>query len=195
MHVFFLKLHSKKKVVYGATISFLGMGLVSYNELVSIHLHPDYIIGFLISLVATLSASAGNLISYKSRQNNVSILSNNAWGMLYGSLMSLIYCLLMQKSFNLKIDLAFSLSFIYLTLFGTVISFAAYLKLIDLVGPSKAAFTSVISPVIAVVVSSFFENMQLNLYFMIGILFCLTGNVVALVPKEWLLKIKKIYAY
>lgn len=57
-------------------------------------------------------------------------------------------------------------------------------------GPSKAAFTSVVSPVIAVGVSLIYENLPLTIYLVLGIIFCLTGNVVALI-NPYQLRLKK----
>lgn len=182
----FLNIPFEKKVIYGALVSFLGMGFISYNELMQIELHPGYLIGFLLSLVGTVSASLGNIISAKSRQMKVSILANNAWGMTYGCALSLLFCLITQKSFVIRFDTSFLLSFAYLVIFGTVISFGAYLKLIDLIGPSKAAFTSVVSPVIAITISILFEKMDFDLLMILGVVLCLLGNVIALVPKAWI---------
>lgn len=181
----------EKKVIFGALISLIGIFLISYNELETIQQHPKSLLGFFISLVATVSASIGNIISAQNRQRNIPIFSNNAWGMFYGSVLSLIYCLVMQKSFVLNIDTKFLISFTYLTVFGTVISFSAYLKLIELVGPAKAAFTSVVSPVIAILASMMIDEMTLTVLLIIGVLFCLLGNVVALTPSGFF---KKIYA-
>lgn len=179
---FFFKLPIERKVFWGAFISLIGMGFISYNELSTYSLHPTSIIGFIISLIATVSASAGNLVSLANREKKIPISSNNAWGMLYGAGLTLIYCLITQRSFVVhSFDNTFVLSFIYLTIFGTIISFGSYLKLIELVGPSKAAFTSVVSPVIAVGVSLIYENLPLTLYLVLGIIFCLTGNIVALI--------------
>ena len=189
----FLNIPIEKKVLVGAVISFAGMALISYNEMSSLALYPTSFAGFFISLVATLSASAGNLISLKNRKRNIPITTNNAWGMLYGSLFTLIYCAVRQKSFALhNIDSAFLISFVYLTLFGTVISFGAYLKLMDLVGPSKAAFTSVVSPVIAVSVSMIYEKLPMTTLLMLGVILCLSGNFIALVANQ--LMTEKKYA-
>ncbi len=183
----FLNIPFEKKVIYGAIVSFLGMGFISYNELLQLQTHPGYLLGFFISLIATVSASFGNIISAKSRQLNVPILANNSFSMAYGCMLSLIYCLVRQKSFSVNVDFNFLLSFGYLVIFGTVISFGAYLKLIDLVGPSKAAFTSVCSPIIAITISVFFEKMEFNLFLILGVMFCLIGNLIALTPKSFLL--------
>ena len=188
---FFLKLPIEKKVFVGAFISFIGMIFISMNEISNYNLHPTSLIGFFLSLVATISASAGNLVSLKNRQRKIPITTNNAWGMLYGALLTLIFCLITGKSFVIQsFDSHFLLSFFYLTIFGTIISFGCYLKLIELFGPSKAAFTSVISPVIAVGVSLLFESLPLTGFLIAGVLFCVAGNVVALMP-DYLLKLKK----
>lgn len=187
----FLKIPLNRQVLLGAFISFAGMGLISFNELAQQDLHPTSFIGFLISLVATMSASAGNLISTRSRTRNVPISANNAWGMLYGSFFTLTYCLLTRRNFAFQyIDQAFIWSFIYLTIFGTILSFGAYLKLIEIMGPSKAAFTSVISPIIAVSMSVVFEKLPLTMVLFVGICLCLLGNLIALTPKHFL-NIKK----
>ena len=112
--------------------------------------------------------------------------------MLYGALMCLVYCLYHGKSFAISFSTDFVISFLYLTIFGTVISFGAYLKLIDLVGPTKAAFTSVISPVIAVTISHFFEHLSLNIYLALGVIFCICGNLIALTPRQIFLKLKSV---
>ncbi len=176
----FLNIPFEKKVIWGATISFLGMALISFNEYDTIALHPMSLWGFLLSLIATLSASAGNLISTKSRLLKVPILANNAWSMLYGSIFTFIFCIIMQKNFSIHFSASFLYSFIYLTVFGSVLSFWSYLKLIDIVGPAKASFTSVISPVIALGISTYFENLSWSVFLASGVIFCLLGNFIAL---------------
>ncbi len=184
----FFKTPFENKVVWGAIISLLGMGFITLNEYQHIVSEPLSIWGFLLSLMATLAASCGNLISTQNRQLKIPILSNNAFSMLYGSTITFIYCLAMNKDFHVDTSTAFWISFIYLSIFGTVVSFWSYLKLIDEVGPSKAAFTSVVSPVIALVVSTFYEGFSWNLFMLLGVIFCIAGNLVALVKFRSLIK-------
>lgn len=185
----FLKLPLEKKVIVGAIISFIGMGLITYTEMQEKNLeaYPMSFLGFLIGLLGTVSASAGNLISSKNRQLNLPIISNTAFGMMYGALFTLIYCLLKGATFSLNITPSFLISFFYLTVFGTVISFVSYLKLIQIVGPSKAAFTSVVSPLIALVVSTLYEKMDWSMPLAAGVILCLVGNSVALISntRKW----------
>lgn len=185
----FLNIPFEKKVIWGASISFLGMALISVNEYSKILTQPLSVWGFILSLLGTLSASVGNLISTKNRLQKIPIISNNAWSMLYGSAFTFIFCIATQKDFTIYFSKSFLISFFYLTVFGTVISFWSYLKLIEIVGPTRAAFTSVLSPLIALTISTVFENLSWNLYLALGVVLCLTGNFVALVKFQWPQKI------
>ena len=176
----FLKIPFEKKVVWGGVLSLLGMVFISLNEYQNITLHPASLLGFLIGLFSTISASAGNLVSYLNKKDNVPTSSNNSWAMFYGSGFSLLFCLLMGKSLHVEITQPFVISFFYLSIFGTVISFWAYFKLIENLGPAKAAFTSIASPVIALIVSTFMEDLSWTVFLALGALFCIMGNVVAL---------------
>ena len=176
----FLNIPFEKKVVWGGFLSFVGMAFISWNEYLNIGLHPGSLWGFLIGLLSTFSASAGNLISYLNKKDHVPISANNSWAMLYGAGFSLLVCFLFGKSLHVEVTSPFVISFFYLSIFGTVISFWAYFKLIENIGPAKAAFTSIASPVIALVVSSFMENLDWSIYLALGALLCIMGNVVAL---------------
>jgi drug/metabolite transporter (DMT)-like permease len=185
----FMKMPLEKKVIVGAIISFIGMGLITINEIQDKNLeaYPFSFLGFLISLVGTVSASAGNLVSFKNRQLGLPIIANTAFGMMYGSVFTMLFCLAKGASFSIQVSPLFVYSFFYLTVFGTVISFISYLKLIQIVGPSKAAFTSVISPIIALIVSTVYENLQWSVLLGVGIVLCLIGNCVALISnfRRW----------
>lgn len=177
----FLNIPFEKKVVWGGILSLLGMVCISLNEYQNIRLHPGSLWGFLIGLLSTLSASAGNLISYLNKKDSVPTSASNSWSMLYGSIFSLIGCFIMGKSLHVEITSPFLISFFYLSIFGTVISFLAYFKLIENIGPAKAAFTSIASPIIALAVSTFMEDLNWSAYLALGALFCIMGNLVALV--------------
>jgi len=180
----FFKTPFEKKTVLGAIVSFTGMAFITWNEYIHIGLHPMSLWGFLLSFLGTISASAGNLVSSLNKNDHIPVMANNAWSMLYGSLLTLIFCLIKNVSFAVQITPEFLISFAYLTLFGTILAFWAYLKLIENIGPSKAAFTSVASPVIALGVSSVYENLNWSLWLALGASFCIIGNIIALKPKR-----------
>jgi drug/metabolite transporter (DMT)-like permease len=176
----FLNIPFERKVVLGAVLSFLGMGFIALNEYQDLGLHPGSLWGFLIGIVSTIFTSTGNLISYLNKKENIPVSAGNSWSMLYGSGFSLIACFILGRSLHVDITTPFLVSFFYLSIFGTVISFWAYFKLIENIGPAKAAFTSIASPIIALVVSTFVEDLRWSVFLALGALFCIMGNLVAL---------------
>jgi drug/metabolite transporter (DMT)-like permease len=70
-----------------------------------------------------------------------------------------------------------------LSLFGSIIAFTLYLKLVGDIGPDRAGYTTLVAPVIALVISSFFENYQWGIVAAFGVLLLFAGNILALKMK------------
>ena len=77
-------------------------------------------------------------------------------------------------------------SLLYLSLAGTSLAFGLYLALLKKIGPARAAYTSVLFPVIALVVSTIFEGYRWSLPAFIGLAVLLGGNALALSGRRWL---------
>jgi drug/metabolite transporter (DMT)-like permease len=88
--------------------------------------------------------------------------------------------LILQQSFHADWTMKYTVSLLYLAVFGSIIAFGAYLSLVGRIGAEKAAYTSIISPVIALTLSSFFENFHWTPEIAAGIILCLAGNVITL---------------
>ena len=71
-------------------------------------------------------------------------------------------------------------SLLYLVVIGSVIAFGSYLTLIGRIGPGRAAYATVIFPVVAIVVSVLFERYQLTLFTLVAVGLVIAGNWLAL---------------
>jgi drug/metabolite transporter (DMT)-like permease len=60
--------------------------------------------------------------------------------------------------------------------FGTVIAFGCYLKLIGKIGADRAAYATMLFPIVALVISTFFEDYQWSAHNIIGMVLVLMGN-------------------
>jgi drug/metabolite transporter (DMT)-like permease len=79
-----------------------------------------------------------------------------------------------DPSFNYVVSLA------YLTLFGSIAAFGAYLALVKNIGPERAGYTSVAIPIVALMISTVFESFEWHSATVVGLLLCLSGNVLVL---------------
>ena len=72
------------------------------------------------------------------------------------------------------------LSLLYLSLAGTSLAFGLYLALIKRIGASRAAYSSVLFPVIALIVSTLFEHYEWSVPAVVGLAVLVAGNALAL---------------
>ena len=71
-------------------------------------------------------------------------------------------------------------SLMYLSIIGSVIAFAAYFALLGRIDAEKAAYATVLFPVIALSLSTLFEGYHWSLTAVAGVLNTLIGNVLVL---------------
>ncbi len=172
------KIHSN--VIYGSFLGMLGVFFLFYEDVHKFEADPKNLIGVGIALIAVLFASAGNLLSYKNYLMKVPVLAANAWGMFYGMLFTGLLCFIFSETFVYPVHLSFWAALLYLSVFGTVIAFGAYTYLVGKIGAERAAYTTLFSPAIAILLSSFFENLKVTPFLILGISFCLLGNILTL---------------
>ncbi len=135
-----------------------------------------FLLGLLLAIGATLSASAGNMIAVQvGRVHQNSVLVTTAWAMFWGMLSVAAWALASGQTWSLPSQPVYWLSMLYLALFGSVIAFTAYFTLINRIGPGKAAYTGVLTPVVSVLLSMQFEGYQPGAVGLFGMGLCLAG--------------------
>ena len=65
-------------------------------------------------------------------------------------------------------------------IFGSVVAFGSYLTLLGRIGPDRAAYVTVLFPIIALGLSTFFEGLTWNPLSVGGVALVLAGNAIAL---------------
>ena len=140
-------------------------------------------VGILLCGVGTLLASFGNIISAASQKRKLPVIQSNAWGMTYGAIFLFIAVAIKGYPLAFETTPAYIGSLIYLALFGSVLAFGSYLTLIGRVGPERAAYATVLFPIVALIISTFLEDYQWSLTALVGVLLVLAGNIIITNPK------------
>ena len=135
-------------------------------------------IALVIAIIGAYAASLGNIISAHNQKINLPVVQTNALGMMYGAMMMLIISLVMRKPFTFEISLSYFISLIYLSLFGSIIAFTCYLTLIGRIGADKSAYVTLVFPVIALILSTLFEEYVWTLSALAGVILILIGNLI-----------------
>jgi drug/metabolite transporter (DMT)-like permease len=136
--------------------------------------------GIFLGIIATYFASLGNLISAHTSKIKLEVIPVTGLGMFYGSISLMIYLILMGNSFSFEVSHQYIFSLIYLSIFGSVFGFSLYLTLIKKLGSNDAAYVAIIMPLVALVVSTFFEGLVWDVSLVLGAIMIVLGNVIIL---------------
>jgi len=167
-------------VAVGAASGLLGVTLVVWPDLGQIRGAPGQAWGIALAVLGTLAASAGNLWSQRVYRNGVAVAPGTAWAMLYGALAVAASCAVRGVPFAFDASLPYLASLAYLTLFGSVFAFVAYLTLVRRIGAGRAGYTAVVIPVLAMATSTVFEGYRWSGPALAGMALVLIGNVLML---------------
>ncbi len=140
----------------------------------------QFLLGVVLALVATIASSAGSIVVGNIRKESSNVMLTTAWSMLWGTLMVALYVVLTGQRFVAPPTLTYTLGLIYLSLFGSVIAFLAYFTLINRIGPQKAVYIGVITPVLSVLLSIQLENYRPGPVEFLGMILCLASVAWAL---------------
>lgn len=177
----FFAIPFNRRTVLGAAFGVTGVTLLFWRELAGVQ--TDALRGILFGLAATVFASGGNLLAVRNQRHRVPMLPGVAWGMAYGSLTIAVVAAVNGIAWTFDPRPAYVVSLLYLAAFGSVIAFAAYLTLLGKIGAARAGYVGVAVPVIALLLSTVFENYQWTLAAFVGAALCLAGNVLVLMPQ------------
>ena len=96
----------------------------------------------------------------------------------------LVFGLATGKPLNFEPTPGYVGSLLYLAILGSVVTFACYLTLQGRIGAARAGYIGVMTPIIALIVSFFFEKFALGWLTVFGITLSVLGNAVILRGKS-----------
>ncbi len=163
-------------VLVGATLGIIGMTLMFSPAVKELTLEDATVIGALLGIAATYIASLGNMAAELANREKLPVLQSNTWGMVYGAAFNGLIALALGREFSFEPTVGYVGSLVYLALFGSAIAFGAYLTLIGRIGPAKASYITILSPLVAIGLSFLFEDMRFSWVMIAGIVMVLAGN-------------------
>ena len=186
----FLKYPVTLQTVVGGLVGLTGICMLFYPEFALLSNSSsgsssksnsnDPLLGFGLAFIAVVFASLGNIVATRNGNTGISVWAINAWSIFYGTAILALIALVSGAEFSYGSTLEYSLSLIYLSVFGTILAFGAYLKLLINIGPSRAGYTSLIIPFVAIILSTLFEDYQWTLLAAGGFALVALGNYMVL---------------
>ena len=172
------------RMALGSAFGILGIALVYWPEFAQLQESRDVALGAACTLLAVLISTSGGLLAQRNHQRNLYGWPTMAWSMGYGSLASLAVALALGRTYTIDLGAPYLLSLLYLSLLGTVVTFAGWLTLLGRIGAARASYVGVMAPVVALLVSTIFEGFDWHPLTAAGVAVSIAGNVLVLGGKR-----------
>lgn len=165
-------------------LSLGGIAMMFWPEISALSLNDDAVKGFALVLTGAYMASLGNMAALVNTRRALPVVAVNMTGMAFGAGCSALLALTTSKPFIMDWQFSYVSSLLFLAIPGTAIAFGMYLTLIERIGPTKSAYTAVMLPVVALLISTVFEGYRWSALALFGLIIALVGNALALMAKS-----------
>ena len=174
------------RVVLGGVLGLAGIVLVFWESLEPLVTgritDPTVLLGTVFTMVAVLLSCFANMITLRLQRDGVVGWPPIGLGMAYSALCSLAITLALGRSLAIDWSVPFVLSLTYLAVVGSVLAFGAYFALLARIGAGRASYIGVMTPLVALLVSTLYERFDWRVLTFIGVGLAVAGNVLALRP-------------
>lgn len=179
---FFWKEKISKTVLLAGMTGSAGLALLFLPELNTAKngevSYQATLTGFALACAGTYLFSLGNMVSKRHSLKGLKPITSNAYGMSYGTGLLAIVLLVTAEPLVIDLNPKYLAALFYLSIFGSIIGFTTYLTLVARLGANKAAYTTVMFPVVALMLSTWFEGYDWQLTSTLGLSLTIVGNLI-----------------
>ncbi len=165
----------------GSAVALGGVALLFVQEVRLAAVPAGAVIaGIGLTIVAVLAASVANVmqVSKAVRTRPISVMLG--WAMLYGAAIDAALAWRLSGPPVFEARIGYWLGLVYLSVIASSLAFFLYYRIIRQIGPARAAYSSVLIPIIAMGFSTLFEDYHWAPLAAAGGLLVLVGLVIAL---------------
>ena len=177
----FLGQRPAARFVLSSLVAIAGIGLLFAHELSEHRTRFDEIVaGIGLTLIGMVAASAANVFQARPNVRRYPLFALLAWSMAAGAVIDTVFAVATAGPPVLDTRPGYWLGLIYLALAASALTFSLYYPVVRKIGPAKAAYSSVLVPIIAMGFSTALEGYRWTPMAAAGALLALGGMLGAL---------------
>ena len=170
--------------ILGSLVAITGIMLLLLREYRAAPVSAEAVlVGVALSVAGLVSASSANVMQGMQIARRLPMAAVLTWGMLIGSAVDAAYAWATVGPPVIEWRAGYLFGIAWLGIAGSVVTFPLYFQLIQRVGPGRAAYSSVLIPVIAMLISTVFEDYRWSTLSIAGAVLAVAGMVIALRAK------------
>ena len=165
----------------GSAVAMAGVALLFVQE-VRLSAVPTgaVLTGLAFVLVAVLAASVSNVMQLMPAIKGRPVAPLLGWAMLYGASINALFGWAFAGPPVIEARLGYWLGLLYLGVIASALAFWLYFEIIRKIGPARAAYSSVLIPIIAMAISTALEGYRWSALAIAGGVLAIAGLVIAL---------------
>lgn len=174
-----------RSFILSAIPSILGIALLFWDEARSSRASTEAVLlGVGLTLLGVMGASVSNVMQVTESARRMALPTLLTWGMIVGAGVNSLFALVVSGPPVFDPRPGYWLGLTYLALFASALAFSLYMPIIRTIGPGRAAYSSVIVPIIAMALSTLFEGYRWTGLAAAGALLAMAGMVWALTSRR-----------
>lgn len=167
-----------RRFAVSAVLGLCGMVLLFWPDLLAGGGRSGLWRGIAFAVAGTYLFSLGNMVSLRHQRQGLDVFQTNAWAMVYGTAYLAVLAAGSGTPLLPPADGAFWLATLHVAVLGTVVGFGAYFLLVGRIGAAHAAYSMLLTPLVALAVSTVWEGHQWHGGGIAGVTLILCGNYV-----------------
>jgi drug/metabolite transporter (DMT)-like permease len=169
------------RFVMSSLVAIAGIGLLFAHELRENMARSDQILaGIGLTLIGMVAASAANVFQARPEVRRYPLFALLAWSMAAGAVIDTVFAVATAGPPVIDTRPGYWLGLIYLALAASALTFSLYYPVVRKIGPAKAAYSSVLVPIIAMGFSTALEGYRWTPVAAAGAVLALGGMLGAL---------------
>jgi drug/metabolite transporter (DMT)-like permease len=177
----FLKQPVQGRFLAGSLVAIAGVALLILQEARNDQSSGSATwIGAALTIAGVLSASTANIMQGTARARTLPMTAMLAWGMAFGATVDAVFAFATVGPPVFDWRWGYVLGIFHLGVLASAVAFTAYFVVIRAVGPARAAYSGVLVPIIAMIISTFVEDYRWSLLSAAGGAVALVGLLIAL---------------
>jgi len=177
----FLGQRPTQRFAWSSLVAVAGIALLFLHELRAHAASAGQIVsGIGITLIGMVGASVANVVQARPEIRRFALVPLLAWSMAAGAAIDAVFALAVAGTPVFDPRPAYWAGLLYLALAASVLTFSLYYPVVRRIGPAKAAYSSVLVPIIAMGFSTWLENYRWTWLTAAGAVLALGGMAAAL---------------
>lgn len=177
----FLDQRPGSRFLWSSVVAIAGISLLFLHEFRQHSARPaELIAGLGFTVAGMIAASGANVFQARPEVRRFPLFSLLAWSMGMGALIDIVFAYVAAGPPMVEFRLGYWLGIAYLAVPASVLTFSLYYPVVRKIGPAKAAYSSVLVPIIAMALSTWLEGYRWSLLSVAGAALALGGMIGAL---------------